>query len=189
MRIEEVTARVIDVFNELEVPYILVGAFSVNYHGIVRSTHDADFVAVFGGLQVAAIVHKLGENFHLDPQMSFESATGTARYIVNYVDPPRKSLQVEFFRLSDDEFDQQRFARRIQGDFLGRLVHLLTAEDVIVTKLRWYKALARSKDKDDARGVIAVQGDSLDWDYIRRWCDVHETRELLETVRASIPPI
>ncbi len=105
MRIEELTARVIDVLNELEVPYVLVGAFSVNFHGIVRSTHDADFVAVFGGLQVAAIVHELGENFHLDPQMSFESATGTARYIVNYVDPPRKSLQVEFFRLSNDEFD------------------------------------------------------------------------------------
>ncbi len=189
MRIEEVTARVIDVLNELEVPYVLVGAFSVNFHGIVRSTHDADFVAVFGGLQVAAIVHELGENFHLDPQMSFESATGTARYIVNYVDPPRKSLQVEFFRLSNDEFDQQRFARKIQGDFLGRLVYLLTAEDVIITKLRWYKALRRSKDKDDARGVIAVQGESLDWEYIRRWCDAHGTRELLETVRASIPPI
>jgi hypothetical protein len=189
MRIEEVTARAIDVLNELEIPYVLVGAFSVNFHGVVRSTHDADFVAVFSGLQVAAIVHKLGENFHLEPQMSFESATGTARYIVNYVDPPRKSLQIELFRLSDDEYDQQRFARKIQGDFLGRLVYLLTAEDVIVTKLRWYKALNRSKDKDDARGVIAVQGESLDWEYICRWCDVHGTRELLEAVRASIPPI
>ena len=47
MRIEEVTARVLDVLNELEIPYVLVGAFSVNFHGIVRSTHDADFVAVF----------------------------------------------------------------------------------------------------------------------------------------------
>ena len=58
-----------------------------------------------------------------------------------------------------------------------------------MTKLRWYKALNRSKDKDDVRGVIAVQGDSLDWDYIRRWCDMHGTRELLEAVWASIPPI
>ncbi|MGO9114783.1 MAG: hypothetical protein ACLP9L_36670 [Thermoguttaceae bacterium] len=189
MRIEEVTARVLDVLNELEIPYMLVGAFSVNFHGLVRSTHDADFVAVFSRPQIAAIVQKLGEDFRLDPQMSFESATGTTRYIVNYLDPSRKSLQVEFFRLSDDEFDQQRFARKIQGNFLGRPVYLLTAEDVIVTKLRWYKALNRSKDKDDARGVIAVQGDRLDWDYIRRWCHLHDTRELLEAVRASIPPM
>ena len=36
MRIEEVTARVLDVLNELEIPYVLVGAFSANFHGIAR---------------------------------------------------------------------------------------------------------------------------------------------------------
>jgi hypothetical protein len=54
---------------------------------------------------------------------------------------------------------------------------------------RVLRALNRSKDKDDARGVIAVQGDRLDWDYICRWCDSHETRELLDALRASIPPL
>ena len=97
MRIEEVTARVVDVLNELEIPYVLVGAFSANFHGIARSTHDADFVAVFNRSQIAAIVQKLGEDFRLDPQMSFESATGTTRYIVNYLDPPRKSLSESNF--------------------------------------------------------------------------------------------
>ncbi len=28
----------------------------------------------------------------------------------------------------------------------------------------------------------------LDWNYIRRWCDAHGTRELLDKVRASILP-
>jgi hypothetical protein len=52
--------------------------------------------------------------------------------------------------------------------------------------LRW----ARAKDIDDVRDVIAVQGDSaLDWDYIQGWTDVHGTREKLDAVRASIPPI
>ena len=189
MRIEEAAARVLDVLNELEIPYVLVGAFSVNYHGIVRSTQDADFVAVFGRDQIAAIVEKLGTNFRLDPQASFESATGTMRYIVNYVGPLQAPLQIEFFRLSDYEFDQQRFKRRIRVQALDRPACLLTAEDVIVTKLRWYRALARPKDKEDARGVIAVQGDNLDWDYIHQWCDAHGTRELLEEVRASIPLI
>ncbi len=189
MSLEEATARVLDVLHELEIPYVLVGAFSVNYYGLVRSTHDADFVAVFNRGQVTAIMEKLGESFRLDPQMSFESATGTTRYIVQYLGSPEAPLQIEFFRLSDDEFDLQRFARRKQVQVLGRPAYLLTVEDVVVTKLRWYQALKRSKDKDDVRGVIAVQGDCLDWDYIRRWCDLHGTRELLEAVRASIPSI
>ncbi len=189
MSVEEATACVLDVLNELQIDYVLVGAFAVNFHGIARSTHDADFVAVFSQAQVAAVMQKLGASFRLDPQISFESATGTTRYIVHHLDSSEGTVQIEFFRLSDDEFDQQRFARRRYDRVLGRPAYLLTAEDVVVTKLRWYKALNRSKDKEDARGVIAVQGDSLDWAYIRRWCDLHGTRELLEAVRASIPPI
>jgi hypothetical protein len=60
-----------------------------------------------------------------------------------------------------------------------------TAEDVIVTKLRW----ARSKDKDDVRDVIAVQGDAIDWDYVHTWTERHGTRGLLDEIRRSIPPI
>ena len=189
MSVEEATARVLDVLNELQIDYVLVGAFSVNFHGVVRSTHDADFVAEFSHGQIARIMERLGGEFRLDPQMSFESATGTSRYMLHDLASPGGPVRIEFFRLSDDEFDQQRFARKMRGFVLGRPAYLLTAEDVVVTKLLWYKALNRSKDKDDARGVIAVQGDNLDWDYIRQWCDFHETRELLEAVRASIPSI
>ena len=43
-------------------------------------------------------------------------------------------------------------------------VWLPTAEDVIITKLRWSLLGRRSKDRDDARDVIAVQGDRIDWE-------------------------
>lgn len=47
-----------------------------------------------------------------------------------------------------------------------------------------------TKDADDLRDVIAVQGDeALDWDYIHRWTAEHGTRELLDEIRASIPPL
>ena len=51
-----------------------------------------------------------------------------------------------------------------------------TAEDVIVTKLHWALLANRSKDRDDVRGVIAVQADRIDWDYVHRWCEQHGTR-------------
>ena len=54
---------------------------------------------------------------------------------------------------------------------------------VVVAKLRWALSLNRPKDAEDTRGVIAVQGERLDWNYIRRWCDAHGTRELLDKVR------
>jgi hypothetical protein len=47
----------------------------------------------------------------------------------------------------------------------------------------------RSKDRDDARDVIAVQGDRIDWEYVYSWCEQHGTRGLLDEIRQSIPPI
>ncbi len=66
---------------------------------------------------------------------------------------------------------------------------VLSPEDVTVTKLRWTLMANRSKDRDDARDVIAVQGGQLNWDYVQRWCEQHGTRALLDEIRASIPEI
>jgi hypothetical protein len=83
----------------------------------------------------------------------------------------------------------ERFSRRRPGTVAGRQTFILSAEDVVVTKLRWSRRGARTKDLDDARNVIAVQRDALDWDYIHRWCEQHGTRQLLDNIRASLPPL
>jgi hypothetical protein len=67
-------------------------------------------------------------------------------------------------------------------EMLNTTVCLPTAEDVIVMKLRW----VRSKDLDDVRDVIAVQGDALDWDYIHGWTAQHKSQERLERIRTLL---
>ncbi|MCH8829337.1 MAG: hypothetical protein IID45_07140 [Planctomycetes bacterium] len=69
------------------------------------------------------------------------------------------------------------------------MVYLPTVEDVIVTKLRWSLAGERGKDAEDVAHVIAVQGDAIDWDYVHRWSEQHGTRDRLDEIRSSIPPI
>lgn len=64
---------------------------------------------------------------------------------------------------------------------------LPAAEDVIITKAYWALGRKYSKDRDDVRDVIAVQGDQLDWDYIYAWADRQGTRYLLDEIRGEIP--
>lgn len=52
-------------------------------------------------------------------------------------------------------------------------------------KLCW----AGSKDKDDVRDVIAVQGEALIWHYIYGGRDQHRTRALVDEIVAAIPPL
>ena len=51
----------------------------------------------------------------------------------------------------------------------------------------WAARAGRLKDQDDCRGVIALQANLVDWEYVCRWCDRHGTRGLLDEIRRSIP--
>ncbi|MFQ5490802.1 MAG: hypothetical protein ACE5GE_08790 [Phycisphaerae bacterium] len=176
----------IDALESASLPYMVVGSLSSSLYGIPRSTRDADFVIQLGDRPIQELVDGMGPKFKLDPQLSFETVTCTSRYIVN---TEKGLFRIELFLLSDDPHDQERFSRRRQSQVLGRTTIVPTPEDVIVTKIRWSKQGQRSKDTDDARNVMAVQGGNLDWDYIHRWCDEHGTRQLLDDIRKSIPEI
>ncbi len=179
---QSLTLQVAEALSAAGVRYAVVGSFASNYYGIPRSTKDADFV-----IQLASGVNEefgrlLGDDFQVDPQLSFETVTGTHR---QYIRHRTKRFKIELFILSQDPHDQERFARRREENLFGRKVWLLSPEDVVVSKLRW----ARSKDEDDIRNVLAVQGGKLDTGYIEKWCQRHGTLDLLEKIRRSVPKI
>ena len=185
----EATRRVVDKFIELGVNHMVVGGLSSNAYGIPRSTKDADIVLAVDAKTLFETAEQLGPEFVIDGQGSFEMVTGTMRY---HLRVPAIAFEVELFMLSNDPHYQARFERRrrIFSRQIGCEIIVPTAEDVIIMKLRWAKIAKRGKDSDDVRDVIAVQGDeALDWDYIHHWCGQHGTRELLDEIRASIPPI
>ncbi len=185
----EATRRVIETFTRLNVPHMVVGGLSSNAYGIPRATKDADIVLSVDSKMLFAAAAELGPDFALDDQGSFEMVTGTMRY---HLRVPSIAFEVELFMLSPDPHDQARFERRqkVISKQIGTEIMVPTPEDVIVMKLRWLKIAKRGKDRDDVQNIIAVQGDdALDWDYIHHWCELHDTRTLLDEIRASIPPL
>jgi len=187
----DLVLRLIAVLDELSIPYILVGSYSSNLYGRERGTKDADFVVVIQSKQLSEVAAKLGRDFRVESQTSFETVTMTTRYIIDH---PGTAFKFELFLLSDDAHDQERFRRRQQVDFEGHPTWLPTPEDVVVTKLRWSKGGKRSKDVLDVAQVLSVQFGKVDLSYIRRWCNAHGTREIFEQLqreaeRLNIPPI
>jgi hypothetical protein len=176
-----ITSRVVAALNQAGLPHMLVGAFARNYYAEPRSTKDADLVLGVGVGSLRAVMDALGPEFRLEEQMAFETNTGTLKNVIHH---PNSGFTVELFYLSQDAHDQERFKRRRPTTYEGQPTFVLTAEDYIVTKLRW----PRPKDFADARDVIAMQGDELDWAYIHHWTDLHGSRDKLASARASIPP-
>ena len=148
--------------DEAGLDYMLVGSFSSMYYSFPRSTTDADFVIGTPGWDVRLLADRLGKEFKFDPQLSFEMIGGS---IKNEIEIEGTPFRIELFRLTDQAFDQSRFARRRKVSLGGMQAWIPTPEDVILQKLIWY----RPKDQEDVLGVIAVNHVQLDQDYLRQW--------------------
>jgi hypothetical protein len=184
MKAGEAVCALLDALTQAGLPHMVTGGLVANAHGIMRTTHDADIVIQLEGGDFGAFARALPPALRLDPQISFETITGSQRQIVELIGSP---FRIELFFLGKDSHHQERFRRRTWQHLpdLEREAWIATAEDMVIQKVRWN----RDKDRDDARNILAVQGDALDFAYIERWCDVHGTRGRLEELRCSIPPI
>ena len=182
---DEAVVSVLAALDAAAIPYMLVGSMASNFHGIPRSTRDADLVVQLaaGGLQRLAA--ELPAGLLLERQGAFEAVTGTISYLVTLAGSP---FVCELFELSDDPHDRARFARRLSARVLGREAFVASAEDMVITKLRWVVAANRPKDREDIRNILAVQG-QLDWAYIDSWCATHGTAQILAGIRASLPSV
>ncbi len=166
------------------IPHMVTGGLVANAHGIARSTKDADIVIQVEGADFGAFERALPSELSLDPQVSFETITGSRRQIVRVAGT---EFTIELFFLGSDPHHRERFSRRMWRHLpdLERDGWMATAEDMVIQQVRWN----RDKDRDDATGILGVQGDALDFRYIERWCREHGTLGRLEELRGKIPPI
>lgn len=183
MNTDAIVFTVIDYLNEHDVPYMVVGSLATNVYCVPRSTEDGDIVLRANIVDLAQQISNSNPGVHFDRQLGFESVTATKTIVLQTIN---HGFEIELFELSDDEHDQMRFSRRVQVKAMDRSVWIASLEDMIVTKLRWSQHAGREKDISDARNLIGVQGDRVDWPYVESWCDRHGTRQLLEKLRKEV---
>lgn len=183
MNTQEIVVKVIDVLEELGVPYMLTGSLANMLYAKPRLTADADFVVVLDRVSIGEIADRLRDHYQFDPQMTFETATATTRFKFRHRE---MRFSIEFFLLSDSPHDRERFRRRRIERMWDRDVPIPTAEDVVVTKLQWAARANRLKDREDLHQILKRQTPNLDWPYIRGWCAQHGTLELLEEIQVEL---
>ena len=152
--------------NRTGVTYYLTGSMASNYWGIPRTTHDLDFVIQLPPSAVPRIVQAFSGDYCLD-----EAAVRAAYqppHQFNAVDT-RSALKVDFWLPKPEPFDKEMLQRRVPATLFGEPAWIATAEDVILHKLVWSRITPSDRQLGDAAGVVAVQADALDKNYLRQW--------------------
>jgi hypothetical protein len=172
--------------NRTGVTYYLTGSMASNYWGIPRTTHDLDFVVQLPASAVTAIVQAFSGDFYIE-----ESAVRTAYqppHQFNAIDT-RSALKVDFWLPKPAPFDKEKLRRRVRVTLFGEPSWIATAEDVILHKLIWNRITPSGRQLGDAAGVVAVQAEALDKNYLKQWAqELKLVDELGKLLSGEIKP-
>ena len=177
----------VPIFERLGIAYQIGGSVASVAHGVARTTLDIDLVADVRAEHVAALAEQAEPLFYVDADDVAEAVATAGSFNLIHLG---SMFKVDVFVLKSTPYDTQAFLRADlkalddAGDTNddAALFFVASAEDVILSKLRWYELGQRSSTRqlDDVRGVMRVQGPALDVAYLRRWAGVLQLGELLE---------
>lgn len=183
-----VLSQVAAIFEELEIPYVLVGSFASSMHGMYRATADIDILADVKADQVRPLLTVLQNAFYVDEHAIRDAVAQRRSFNAIHYD---SVFKVDIFIPKTDDFArvqlERRQLRRIspEGD---DTVFVATPEDTILAKLRWYHAgeEVSVNQWNDVMGILGTSRESLDMPYLQDWAEKLGVTALLQKALAEV---
>jgi hypothetical protein len=177
---------VAEVLDRLGVDYLLGGSIASSLRGTARATMDVDLVAAIADTNVLNFVTALERDYYVDAEMIREAIRD--RSCFNLVHQGTM-IKVDVFVPKGRRYDREAMSRRRRERMsaAGPEIPVATAEDVVLAKLEWFERGGRVSERqwDDILGVLRVQGEVLDAEYLARWAGELGVAQLLEKAMAE----
>jgi hypothetical protein len=162
--LKELLARL----EKLNIPYALTGGFTASFYGKPRSTHDFDLVIQISSpfIQIKKFLSAFEKDFYISEESVIDSILHKTMFNVIHHET---GLKIDFWILKDDNYSREAFSRRKKVNALDINMFILSAEDMIINKLQWYKTSGVDKHLSDAKGIYYLQKENLDAEYLKKW--------------------
>jgi len=171
-----------DALESIGIDYVIGGSIASSIYGKVRFTQDVD-------MTVEPFEGKADEFFRLvrsDFYISWDAMQQALRQRSSFnVVHLESAFKIDVFIRKDTEFERQLLTRRKfmkLSERSKKAFSVVSAEDIILLKLRWYQQGGCSSERqwEDILSVLGVQTDRLDFEYLKKWSAILGVSELLE---------
>lgn len=176
----EVLKKVINILEKVRTPYMVTGAMAVNYYGKMRTTHDIDIIIEINSFKKERFVKEFQKEFYISDEAIIDAIQRRSSFNLIHNE---SCLKIDFWMVKNNEFSKLEFQRRKPRDIFNQQVFLITAEDLIITKLNWYKKSESEKHFEDVLGIYQIQKGNLDEKYIIKWTAKQGTLDLWQKIK------
>ena len=131
-----------------------------------QGTRDFDFIVNLSFDDAKKVLDNFGEGFYCDADAVMEAIKNKSMF--NIIDF-NSGFKADFVILKEEKYRQVEFSRRTTAQFFDSKIFIVTAEDLLLSKLIWIQELQSNLQMDDIK-TLAKKPD-LDWNYIDSWIE------------------
>ena len=171
--------RLLKLFEDKNVPYMIIGGYALPFYGRIRTTVDID-VAV--AIKTEKELNQLLNSLRV---ADFEPTIASLNNPLIVVLDRKERIELELWLKPDGVvFDDETLRRRQKAEIDANFwVWLISAEDFIVNKLA--RPDRGAIDEQDVKSVLTRQETKLDNEYLQRRAKQAGVLAILQAIQAS----
>ncbi|MBU4299375.1 nucleotidyltransferase [Patescibacteria group bacterium] len=161
--------EVSNILQRLKIPYIITGGIAVLVWGRPRFTADIDIVVELKFENINNLVKTLsllGKASYIDKDMIEDAFDRGGEF--NFIHG-ETGIKVDFWVLKKTPFELSRMKRKVAKSILNKKVYFVSPEDLILSKLQWYRQSQSSRHMEDVESVFKISGKKLNMEYLKQW--------------------
>jgi len=183
----QVALQVADALEACGLLYLVGGSVASSIGGEPRTTLDVDMVVAMAETDVDRFLAVLGTEFYADDQAIRRAIRQHSSHLIHQP----SAIKVDLFIAGGSPLDEQQIGRRRRVHVSAspdRYLYVHTPEDILLQKLRWFRRGQEVSDRQwrDVLGILLVQGESLDYDYLRRGAETLDVVDLLDRALRAV---
>jgi len=178
----QLLVKVVNILDRLNIPYLITGGMAVLVWGRPRFTADIDIIIKLKTNNInplASALMNISEFGYVDKDVMREVLLNDGEF--NFIDGV-SGVKVDFWVVNKGSTKTDEFNRRKEKEVLNKQVYFISPEDLILSKLRWYKISPSSRHLEDIESVLKISGDILDKSYLLKQSQRQDTAKDLRRV-------
>ena len=183
-----VVAKLAEAFDTLGITYVVGGSLASSIYGIPRATQDVDLVADLKVSDADRLEQLLVGDFYVDADMIRDAILTCASFNVIHL---ATMFKADVFVMKRDAWSREEMLRarpeQLPGPQGPLTVRFASPEDTLLHKLVWFRLGNEISDRQwsDILGVLRIQGNLLDNNYLDHWAPLLDVADLLSRARAE----
>jgi len=174
---KQLLCQIVKILERLRIPYIITGGFAVAVLARPRFTADIDIVIGLVPRKVNQLTKellKIDKAVYVSEEAMKDAIKHKGEF--NFVHP-QTGLKVDFWV---KRYPFEQFERAVIKNINGQKIKFIPPEDLILSKLIWYKEGQGAKQLEDIKSIFEITKPDLN--YIKNWAKQQSTADILEKI-------